>query len=390
MSIEEESVASGADGTSACPAQDTTATTIGAGTAGNLATLGLTQPLVTGTAATTSQVSIEAYAILNGGAVATQVTLPSVDIAAMLLSSARSNSTALAVLNQFCAASVQATATASSDVPQLLLASAMAVSAVTPNTVATLFADGAGIASGSLTGLGLSEFLNSEAASNATVVLLRRVDQTVANDADGTSVVYPSAVPATYLLINAGDATSLVELQTDRTLVVLASADGVGEASFKDSTRVAWVMNTESSATSWYDNYDFESIAQIQDKVLAVGPDGLYVLAGSDDEGEQIDAEIISGFMDFGSSNQKHVDALYFGYTSTGKVAVTAETKDSGHSPYTYYMSQTSAAAPKNGRVEPGKGLVGRYWRFTIRNMAGAELEVYDTSVDIAVSSRRL
>lgn len=390
MSIEEESVVATAESTGSCPSTETTANPRGAAIGSDLVVLGVTQPTVVGTASTTSQVSIEAYAVLTGSAIATQIVTPSAEIVELLLSAGRSNSTLLAMLNQFCDASVQAVATASSDVPQLLLSSAIAASAVTPNTTATLFADSTGSADGRLMSVGLSEFINSEASSAATVVLLRRVDQTVVNTADGASTTYPTVIPATYLLINTGTATSLVELQTDRTLAVFASAEGAGEAAFKDSSRVAWVMNTESSATSWYDNYDFESIAQIQDKVLAVGPDGLYVLTGEDDEGDQIDAEIISGFMDFGSSNQKRVDALYFGYTSTGKVAVTAETKDSGHQPYTYYMAQSSASAPKNGRVEPGKGLVGRYWRFTIRNLAGAELEVYDTSIDIAVSSRRL
>lgn len=390
MSIVDESVVSTADSAATCPTADITANPIGSGIGSDAVVLGLTQPLTVGEAATTSQVSIEAYALLVGSAGATQVLIPSVEIAELLLSAARSNSTLLATLNQFCDATVAAVATAALDVPQLLLSAAIAASVVTPNTVATLFADNAGAAEGGTLAAGLSEFASASAGTTATVVLLRRVDQIVVTEGDGSSVVYPTVIPATYMLIAAASGTSLVELQTNRTLSIIATATGDGEVSYKDATRVAWVMNTESSATSWYDNYDFESIAQIQDKVLAVGPDGLYQLTGDDDQGDQIDAEITSGFMDFGTSNQKHVDAVYFGYTSAGKLSVTAETQGSGHQPYTYYMEKTSAAAPENGRVEPGKGLVGRYWRFTIRNVAGAEFAVYDSSIDIAVSSRRL
>lgn len=390
MSIIDESVESAAAATSTCPSIGITATTIGSGLAGNLALAGLTPATTVGSAATTSQVVIEAFATLIGSAAATNTVVTSAEVVELLQSSAEGRSTLLAALNVFCSALANSVATASLDVPVTVIASAIAASTVTPHTTATLFSNGIADATSSTPSLGLSDFLTGSADASATVVLMRRVDQQVTQSASGTSTVTPSVVPAMFLLIGTAQGESLVELQTDRNLTLFATAEGSGEASYKDATRVAWVMNTETTAASWYDNYDFESIAQIQDKVLAVGPDGLYELSGDDDAGDQVDAELVGGFLDFGSANQKHVDALYFGYTSEGKLAVTAETKDSGHSPYTYYLEQRPTSAPKNGRVVPGKGMVGRYWRFTIRNVAGADFEVYSSAIDIAVSSRRL
>ena len=182
----------------------------------------------------------------------------------------------------------------------------------------------------------------------------------------------------------------MVMLQSSNQLLLESTAEVSSDVWYKDPGRVAWLMNTETTAASWYDNFDFESIAQPPGKVLAVGPDGLYELGGPTDSGEQIDAEVVSGFADFGAAQTKRVDNLYFGYTSEGRISVTTETYESGHLPSTYYLEQRDASAPRNSRVTPGKGLWGRYWRMTIRNVNGAEFEVHDATVDIAVSTRRV
>jgi hypothetical protein len=167
-------------------------------------------------------------------------------------------------------------------------------------------------------------------------------------------------------------------------------ADASDSVWYKDPNRVAWVLNTETSAASWYTNYDFDSVAQVPGKELAVGPDGLYVLTGATDAGDLIKASVASGFVDFGNPQTKRMDAMYFGYTSAGQLSVSVETYGSGHAASVYLLEQRTAAAPRNSRVIPGKGLVGRYWRTTIENVGGVDFDVYDTSVDIAVSTRRV
>lgn len=390
MSVIDESVEATADGTSTCPSTEITALNVGAGIADAVPTLGLTQAPMVGTANATSIINIEAYALQIGSAAATGLAISSAEVSEMLLASAAANGVSLVTMNQFCAEAAEAAGLTTIDVPQLLLSSAIAAAVAITDTTSTVFADAGAVAAGSIASSGLSELATSSAAGTGTITLLRRVDQLVTGTGEGASVSTPSVVPGTYLLISTASGTSMVVLQTDRQISVFAEAEASSEVSFKDPSRIAWVMNTETAAASWYDNFDFDSIAQTPSKVLAVGPDGLYELTGDDDSGDPIDAEITTGFMDFGTSNQKHVDAIYFGYTSTGRIAVTAETKDSGHPPYTYYLEQRPATAPINSRVVPGKGLVGRYWRFSIRNVAGADFEVFDSSTDIAVSSRRL
>ena len=57
---------------------------------------------------------------------------------------------------------------------------------------------------------------------------------------------------------------------------------------------------------------------------------------------------------------------------------------------YTYEMEHRDAGAPRNNRIKPGKGLSSRYWRFTFRNVGGADFQIHDVAVELARSKRRL
>lgn len=192
------------------------------------------------------------------------------------------------------------------------------------------------------------------------------------------------------ILASTATGTTSVLMQLDATSTLASTADGTSTARFKNPGAVAWVLNTETTGTSTYDNFDFESVAQTPDKILAVGPDGLYELTGDTDSGDTIDARIVSGFTDFKLDQIKRVDAMYFGYTSVGGLALKVETLDSGHAPTSYALEARQATAPRSTRVVVGKGMYGRYWRVTLSNIAGADFEIHDATVDIAVSTRRV
>lgn len=376
--------------TSECPATDIIMVQSNAGNGSSAVMPGITQQLQTGSASGTSQVTIDAYAWMTSTGSSSSTVSPTVIVTSLLVDAAQGASTLFAAFNQMTIAAANAEdEIAAMDIPQLLISAAQATSILTANSVAVFAASEIANAT-SMTSLGLVESLTSSATSSSMVVLLRRVNESVTSSASGASDVVTTGMPQTYLLLSSGEAASLVMLQSDHTLLIEASAEATSDVWFKDPARVAWVMNTETTAANWYDNFDFESIAQPPGKVLAVGPDGLYELTGSNDSGEQIDAAVTSGFNDFGTGQTKHVENMFFGYTSEGTVQVTVETYESGHPPSVYSMDYRLAYAPRNGRVVPGKGLFGRYWRMTIRNENGADFEIHDASVDIAVSSRRL
>lgn len=163
---------------------------------------------------------------------------------------------------------------------------------------------------------------------------------------------------------------------------------------------VAWVMNTDTGAVSWYDNWAFTSMATVGGKVFAAGPDGLHVLGGDLDGTELIDARVGFGYTDFGGYDQdgmpkpsepkKRVTDLWFGYHADGTLSATVETYGQGYGPYTYSMVPRAAGQPRNSRITPGRGLNARYWRVGIKNTNGCAFEVHSLAADVVTSTRRL
>lgn len=162
----------------------------------------------------------------------------------------------------------------------------------------------------------------------------------------------------------------------------------------------AWVLNTESGGVCWYDNWSFTCMAAASGKVFAVGPDGLMVLGGATDDGAAINSEVQYGFTDFGGYDRsgspagnpykKRVAQYWFDYYSEGSIEISVETYGENFSGYTYTMPSRPAMSPRNGRIEPGRGLVARYWRLAVRNSAGADFSINSIAADTLQSARKL
>ncbi len=384
-----EIVEATAAATSECPVTDNIMVEVSSGNGSSTALPVTDHPLIEESATCTSQVVIDAFAILNSHALAASDLSHTMVVTHLLSSKARGRSSVTAFFNNMVEGVAEARSEIAADAPTLLISAAQATSEVVANSVATFSLESKATARSSAS-LGLLEAVTSSADAASMVVVLRRVSQVVVETAAGQSEAYPASMPQHFLLLSSANAASLVLMQTDHHVFLESTAVAEADVWYKDPARVAWVMNTETTAASWYDNFDFESVAQSSAGVLAVGPDGLYELIGDTDSGELIDAEVVSDFTDFGVAQTKRVDYLYFGYTSSGRISVTTETYESGHSPTTYYLEQRLAGAPRNSRIEPGKGLFGRYWRMTLRNVDGADFEIHDATVDIAVSNRRV
>lgn len=350
------------------------------------------QGVLVETANATSAVTIDAYAVLVNSANAASSVNHTMVITGLLQDSAKGVSTVVQGLNQM----AESVATATDEIlvagaSQLLVSAAQAMSSIAgAGTIADVFLESKGEAK-SFASLGLLEDVTSSAnATGMIAVLQRRVDVLATSTADAASTASPSGVPETYLLLSTANGTSLVQVQTDVVLSISSSAEATSDVWFKDPTSKAWVMNTETTAMGWYDNFSFESIVSWKGRELAVGPDGIHELAGDTDNGQKIDSLVESGFTDFGVAQTKRLDNMYFGYTSDGQIAVQTEVYESGSPLSTYLLEERDANAPRNSRVTPGKGLWGRYWRLTITNVDGADFEVHDATVDIAVSARRI
>lgn len=378
--------------TSTCPATDVIVVLPSTGASTSSVFPGITQPLITSSGVGVSSTPlIDAYALVISTAATTDAVISNTDVTHLAASTARGRSELFATFNETVVSSGTATdSIVLMDVPVLLVAMAQAVSTALGNTVAgkTLTSEAHAQATVSI---GLLETAISAAVASSSVEVLRTLEEVLVSTAAASgSILTASGVTQTLLLISEAESASAMFAQLDAYQLLISTAEAAANVSYKDPARLAWLMNTETTAASWYDNFDFESIAQVAGRTLAVGPDGLYELAGGTDSGDQIDAEVVSGMTDFGVEQVKRVDTMHFSYTSAGTLGLAVEAYESGYGPFEYSLEQREADAPRNSRVTPGKGHYGRYWRMTIRNENGVDFEVHDASVDIAVSSRRM
>lgn len=159
-----------------------------------------------------------------------------------------------------------------------------------------------------------------------------------------------------------------------------------------DEVVTGWVMNLEGEQPfSQYENYQFNSFARIGDSYLAATDEGLYVLDGDSDEGEQIDAHVTTMMLDFGTSKQKRVVSAYLGYTSNGKMVLKVRSVDDGLLVENWYeANEKQAEAPVDGYASLGRGMKSRYWQFSLANDAGAEFEVDQLELYPLILSRRV
>ncbi len=150
-------------------------------------------------------------------------------------------------------------------------------------------------------------------------------------------------------------------------------------------------MNTKNWAVSEYDNYDFNSFCEYErERYYGAKSDGIYEIGGPvteilDDEGVDISAEISKTRIGLGVSNEKKIVETYINLESAGDLLfqVDADSKSQ-----TYLLS--------NGKPDlhtlyhaPGKGLVGRFLGWTIKNHNGSDLKINEIETLIDVLSRK-
>lgn len=150
---------------------------------------------------------------------------------------------------------------------------------------------------------------------------------------------------------------------------------------------IAWQMNTETSAVSWNTNFEFDSIAQLGNVVIASAPDGIYVLQADDDNGTPIDAVVTTGFMDLNDHHVKRFDGVFYGLQGSD-LKLTMEVFG-GSTPSVYNMPAKTTISPGSNRIIPGKGLASRYWRMTFNNVAGGDFDIDNIEFDVAISKTR-
>ncbi len=149
---------------------------------------------------------------------------------------------------------------------------------------------------------------------------------------------------------------------------------------------IVWVINTETSASTRYTDYGFNSYFLRSGHYYGVAADGIYLLEGEDDAGIVIDSTITLGNTTAGTAKLKQVPAIYLGVTSSGKMLVKTEVDGAVR----IYEARASRANLHNQRADLGKGVWGNNWTFSIMNQDGCDFDLASVEFLPIASSRRV
>lgn len=150
---------------------------------------------------------------------------------------------------------------------------------------------------------------------------------------------------------------------------------------------VALVLNTRLKGVTRYDGLSANSFAQFAGVTLAATSEGIVALMGDTDLGVPIDAQVVSGTSDLGSTERKRIEAAYVGYRAANDLELTLVTDE--HHEYTYRLvARQVASTLHNGRVKFGRGVDGRYWQWKLANTNGGKFELASLSLNVAPLSR--
>lgn len=123
-----------------------------------------------------------------------------------------------------------------------------------------------------------------------------------------------------------------------------------------------WALHTDAGGSTRYEDYDFTSFAKVDSKYYGCKSDGLYLLEGPDDAGEQVAARVNFGNLSFGTEARKALPYVYVGMASSGNtyLKVTADGQT-----YTYWVRDNTELM-KAHRYELGRGLRASFYELEL------------------------
>jgi hypothetical protein len=153
-----------------------------------------------------------------------------------------------------------------------------------------------------------------------------------------------------------------------------------------DTEGRVWVVNTDTGASSQYEQYGFNSFFKRDGISYGIANDGIYKLDGDDDAGVDISALVNFGKSNFGITHKKKAPYIYVGIGSDGLMYLKCNVDGSEY----VYTMRSSSTAVKNHRFDTGKGLEGTYWNLELMNKEGADFVIASVQFQPLISSRRI
>lgn len=134
-----------------------------------------------------------------------------------------------------------------------------------------------------------------------------------------------------------------------------------------------WVMNASNFAVSQYDSLPFNSFAKIGDTYYGANQTGLYSLDGDSDDGENINAELVLGTMDFTKDRKTTVPECFLSLRTDGSILLKVITDN--QTVQVYELTETTDVL-RDRREKLARGVKSRYWTFSLLNVDGSDFEL--------------
>lgn len=145
-----------------------------------------------------------------------------------------------------------------------------------------------------------------------------------------------------------------------------------------------WVMNTRSGGVTEYQDYTFNSFAQMGRKYLGANETGLYELLGDTDAGTPIVARMKGGYMQFGGTQLSRLKEAYIAARGEGHwvLKIIAGEDD-------VYFYEVDNRSMRSTKFHMGKGQRSRYFAFELVS-AGQDFDLDTLEFVPLVVTRRV
>lgn len=230
-------------------------------------------------------------------------------------------------------------------------------------------------------------------------------DTLVASDSIAGTVAVASPVLSDTVMISetlAGPVAIYVAVLTDTvvasdtltgalTLVgVLSDTVLFGDTLSDAAYQTLVVVNAETGATSTYTMTPVVAgLAEYRGTLYLAGPDGLYAMDATEDEGGEVVWTLRTGFSNLGSDLLKRVrDANILGRTEGNTLLKVVTSREGQKQEYSYQLPTATRDAYRDGVTKVGRGLQSVYWQFALQGTGPAEVDQLKLAIE-PLSRRR-
>jgi len=148
-------------------------------------------------------------------------------------------------------------------------------------------------------------------------------------------------------------------------------------------------MNANHYGVTEYMNWNFNSYANLNGKLLAVKGDGLYEAGGDKDGGLDIDSMIFFGITDMHRDIMRTAREAWITVRANGDLVFVMRLDE--HTEYEYLLERVVGEQNAHElRAEPGRGINNRFVTFGFKNKSGCYFELDSIKVYADVSDRRI